>query len=358
MPTTAVITEPFANIVLQQVDLPDLMPGEAILETIASEVCGTDVHLWHGKLTGVPYPLVPGHVAVGQIMSTHGDFLDINGIPIEKGTICTFLDVVGTCNRCWYCRVAKASTRCPHRKVYGITLGANDGLYGGWSTHIHLRNDAIAIPLPARLDPEMWIAAGCGLPTALHAVDLADLRIGCNVAILGAGPVGLSACALAAASGAHHVYAVDPVASRRHAAMAMGATHAVGLDDLDTLKSETGGRGPDVIIEASGNPAAVTTALRYVRDAGTVIVVGQYTNNGDMTINPHLDVNRKHITVRGCWGSDYSHFHRGVQAVADLCDRFNWRETVSQTYTLSNTQVALSDVASHRVIKAVIAPNN
>ncbi len=356
MTTAAVIPAPHAPITLQQRPLPTIADGEAILETIASEVCGTDVHLWHGKLAGVPYPLVPGHVAVGAISATQGDVRDINGNPLAIGTVCTFLDVVGTCNQCWHCRVAKASTRCPSRKVYGITLGADDGLYGGWSTHIHLRKDAIAIPLPAGLDPEMWIAAGCGLPTALHAVDLADIKIGSSVAILGAGPVGLSACALAAASGAHHVYAIDPVDARRNAAMPMGASHAYDLTELATLRAETGMRGPDIVIEASGNPAAVKLALELVRDAGTVIIVGQYTDNGDIGINPHLDINKKHIRVQGCWGSDYSHFHRGVQAVRDLSDRFNWRNTVSATYRLADTQQALEDVASRKVVKAVIAP--
>jgi L-iditol 2-dehydrogenase len=115
-------------------------------------------------------------------------------------------------------------------------------------------------------------------------------------------------------------------------------------------------RGPDIVIEASGNPAAVKLALELVRDAGTVIIVGQYTDNGDIGINPHLDINKKHIRVQGCWGSDYSHFHRGVQAVRDLCDRFNWRTTVSATYRLADTQQALDDVASRKVVKAVIAP--
>jgi len=55
------------------------------------------------------------------------------------GQTVTFLDVYGTCGRCWYCTVGHATTRCPSRKVYGVTLSAEEGLLGGWSEYIYLR---------------------------------------------------------------------------------------------------------------------------------------------------------------------------------------------------------------------------
>ncbi|MDE0239846.1 MAG: alcohol dehydrogenase catalytic domain-containing protein, partial [bacterium] len=62
----AVMTGPHEPMVVQMLEDPDLEPGAVLLETIASEVCGTDVHLWHGRLAGVPYPIIPGHVSVGR----------------------------------------------------------------------------------------------------------------------------------------------------------------------------------------------------------------------------------------------------------------------------------------------------
>ena len=55
---------------------PELEPGAVLLKTLASEVCGTDVHLWHGRLAGVPYPLIPGHVSVGEVAATGGAVSD------------------------------------------------------------------------------------------------------------------------------------------------------------------------------------------------------------------------------------------------------------------------------------------
>src|SRR6185295_8832006 len=120
-----------------------------LLKTIASEVCGTDVHLWHGRLSGVPYPLIPGHVSVGEVAEVGGTIKDVDGKPIKVGDVVTFLDVHKTCHRCWYCLVAKASTRCPERKVYGITYGADDGLCGGWAEMIHLKAGTRVIKLDA-----------------------------------------------------------------------------------------------------------------------------------------------------------------------------------------------------------------
>lgn len=66
-----------------------------------------------------------------------------------------------------------------------------------------------------------------------------------------------------------------------------------------------GGRRADVVIEATGQPGAVAEGLELCREGGTYVVVGQYTDNGDVALNPHHQINRKHVTMKGCWGSDF-----------------------------------------------------
>ena len=176
----AILPSPGAEPIVQRYPVPSMEPGAILLKTLASEVCGTDVHLWHGRLAGVPYPLIPGHVSIGIVETVMGEVLDVNETPIRVGDMVTFLDVHGTCNRCWYCLVAKATTRCPHRRVYGITMGANDvpGLTGGWSERIYLRPGTKIIRLAPGVSPDAWIGGGCGLPTAVHAIELARIRPG------------------------------------------------------------------------------------------------------------------------------------------------------------------------------------
>ena len=70
---------PHTPIAVREFALPDLPPGAALLRTSCSEVCGTDVHLWHGRLAGVPYPIIPGHVSAGALDRVRGDLVGIDG---------------------------------------------------------------------------------------------------------------------------------------------------------------------------------------------------------------------------------------------------------------------------------------
>jgi threonine dehydrogenase-like Zn-dependent dehydrogenase len=354
----AVMPAPLAPIEVRSYPEPILEAGAVLLKTLASEVCGTDVHLWHGRLAGVPYPLIPGHISVGEVLETNGVVTDINGERIVPGEAVTFLDVHGTCCNCWYCLVAKQSTRCPHRRVYGITYGADEGLLGGWSERIYLKPGVKIVKMAANVSPELWIAGGCGLPTALHAIDLAQIKLGDRVVVQGAGPVGLSACALAAASGASWVGVIDAVPRRLEAAKKMGADALISLDSdvLSAVHQATGGRGADVVIEASGNPNAVPMGCRLARDGGRYIVVGQYSDNGPAEINPHSDINRRHLTIQGCWGVDFSHVYRAMEALARFGDRFAWTDIISARYNLENAGDALAAVESREVVKALIVP--
>ena len=396
--------EPVAQI---EIDTPRLEPGAALLRTEYSEVCGTDVHLLHGRLSGVPYPLVPGHVSVGRIEAIAGAIVDVEGEPLREGDLVTFLDVHETCNACYHCLVAKQTTRCPKRKVYGITYGAQDGPLGGWAERIWMKPGVRMIRLPPGLAPETFIGGGCGLVTALHAIDRADIRLDQSVVVLGAGPVGQSVTALARLSGAGDVIAVGAPYDRLLFARRMGASETIALETqpradapdprrgprdgdvarppgrtrpgtghrtrrrqpeaaiardaarqrIERVRTLTGGRGADVVVEASGSPDAVSQALDMVRDGGRVVICGHYTDNGAVEIHPHYQVNRKHVEIRGVWGCDYSHFHRAVTIAARHGDHVPWREMVSATYPLERAGEALSAVERQDVLKALIAPN-
>jgi len=362
MVKAAVIVAPGGPVEVRDFPEPQLEPGAVLLETHYSEVCGTDVHLLHGRLAGVPYPLIPGHISVGRVLETNGAARDVDGNDIRADEVVTFLDVHGTCHSCWYCLIAKASTRCPSRRVYGITYGADEGLLGGWSERIYLKPGVHILPLPPQLDPLLYMAGGCALPTALHAIDRADVKLGASVAVQGCGPVGLMATALARLSGAGTVIVLGAPRHRLEVALALGADHAIDIEAVpsderpDAVRELTGGRGSDITVECTGEPSSIAEGLRMTRDAGTYVVVGQYTDAGDVTINPHADLNRKHLDVRACWGIDLSHLYRAVQLLARHRDAFPWRSVISGEYPLSRAAQALRDVEERRAVKAVINP--
>jgi L-iditol 2-dehydrogenase len=186
--------------------------------------------------------------------------------------------------------------------------------------------------------------------------------LGQTVAVLGVGPVGQSAVALAALSGAERVVAIGAPATRLAFAQRMGATDVLGLDVPPGDRAEyvmqlTGGHGVDVVIEAAGAPEAVSQAFDLVRDGGRVVVCGHYTDNGDVRIHPHWQINRKHVEVRGCWGCDFSHFDRAVRVAAKFGERVPWKEMVGGRFGLSQAGEALAAIAAQSMTKAIIDPS-
>jgi L-iditol 2-dehydrogenase len=245
---------------------------------------------------------------------------------------------------------------------------------------VYLRPGTRILPLDG-VSPERFMAGGCGLPTAVHAIERAQIALADTVLVLGSGPVGLSAIALARACGAGRVLCIGGPQRRLNVAKSMGAveiydiTHAADADEPDPtsrkpqassrkpsaarvewVRTHTAGRGADVVIEATGNPNAVTQAMQFARDAGRVVIVGQYTDAGETRFNPHTDLNRKHLEVRACWGCDFSHVHRALEYLRHGQLAAAWDAVPLDRFRLDQAQVALDAVASGSVVKALIAP--
>src|SRR5688500_16781958 len=104
------MTAPRAPIEVREFAPPALPPSSALLRTERSEVCGTDVHLWHGRLSGVPYPISPGHVSAGTLERIRGPLHGFDGAELHEGDRVAFFDVHRTCGRCRACTVHRTPT--------------------------------------------------------------------------------------------------------------------------------------------------------------------------------------------------------------------------------------------------------
>jgi threonine dehydrogenase-like Zn-dependent dehydrogenase len=181
------------------------------------------------------------------------------------------------------------------------------------------------------------------------------------VVVQGSGPVGLAAAALAQLAGAAKVVLAGGPAPRLELAAELGIGDAhvnvvEAEDPADALREVlrlTGGRGADLVIECTGAPVAVDQGMRMARRGGTYLVVGQYTDGGNATINPHQIVYRR-LDVLGSWAFTGAHLVQYVMLLPRLVERFELARLVT-TYALADHGNALHDVANGTVMKAVLA---
>jgi L-iditol 2-dehydrogenase len=247
------------------------------------------------------------------------------------------------------------------RRVYGITDPASEGLFGGWSQKVYLEPGVVIARLPDVVPFEAYIGGGCGLLTAVHVIDRAGITLGDTVVVQGAGAVGLSVAALARRAGAVRVIVIGAPASRLDLARAMGADEVIDLADppserLARVVALTDGAGADVVIEAAGSAPAFEEGLHLVRNGGTYVIAGHYTNVGDSTVNAHEHINRKHLDIRGCWGSEAGHFLRALRLLERHGAEVPWALIGARTYGLSALNEALADAEALRIPKALVDP--
>src|ERR1700737_3313259 len=230
-------------------------PRDAIVRVEASGVCGSDLHIYHGRVKIEPGFTI-GHEYVGTVIAA-GEQVDSVGVGDRVlGCFQT------ACGRCYFCRRGWFH-KCDHSRTFGhgATLGS---LPGTQAEQALVPNaDLVLRRLPQGMDDDVALFAGDVMGTAYHAVVESGLRPGDVAAVLGLGPVGLCAVQAARAAGAAHVIAVDSVPERLAMADSFGA-HAVHLTDGDpraVARELTEGRGVDVCVEAVGDPRALELAL-------------------------------------------------------------------------------------------------
>jgi L-iditol 2-dehydrogenase len=188
------------------------------------------------------------------------------------------------------------------------------------------------------------------------------MALGDSVLVQGAGPVGLSAAAFAGLGGAGSLFMIGAPESRLELARALGVDRTFHLDETtpeerkERILDATGGRGPDVVIEAAGQADAVPEGLDLVREGGTYVIVGHYSDVGEVPLNPHVDVNRKHVRVLGQWGTDFHHLARALTLLSRHREALPMERIIGKRYPLEEVNQALADVEALRVTKALVTP--
>jgi L-iditol 2-dehydrogenase len=317
---------------------PIPLDGEVLVRVTAVGLCGSDLH-WFGE-GGIgdavlSSPMVLGHEFAGVIQGGPDD-----GIRVA-------VDPARPCGECEECLEGNRNL-C--RRVRFAGHGTNDGglreLVAWPRTLLHRLPDSISAADGAMLEP---------LGVALHAMDLAHLRIGGTIAIIGCGPIGLCAVQLARLAGATQVIAVEPLEHRRQAATAVGA-HLVldpaAGDIAELLARATDGRGVDVAVEVAGNDDAVHLAVAAVRPGGTVVLAGIPAT--DNTSFPASVARRKGLTIK--MSRRMKEMYPRTIGLVD-CGLVDVRSLVTHTLPIEKTVDAFRAADERVGLKVIVAPS-
>ncbi len=267
------------EVAVQDVPEPELQgPDDAIVQIDASGICGSDLHIYHGRVPVEPGFTI-GHEFVGTVLAA--------GPELERATVgervlgC-FHTACATCTPC----IRGDYHRCAHGRTFGHGSKLGD-LQGAQAERLLVPRANLTLRrVPEGMSDDVALFAGDVLGTGYHAVAHAGLRSGDTAAVLGLGPVGLCAIQAARAAGATQVFAIDTVADRLDMARRFGATpiHLTDEDPKRTIRAATAGAGVDVVVDAVGDPAPLALAISLVRDAGTVSGIGAYAGKGEVPL--------------------------------------------------------------------------
>jgi threonine dehydrogenase-like Zn-dependent dehydrogenase len=247
--------------------------GNVILRPEAVGICGSDFHLFSGDLGALSgarhfYPRIQGH-EVSAIVTDVGDAVSGDG-PAMDGAV-NQGDRVAIwpllpCGRCYPCRVGRPNV-CPQFRLVGVHLD------GGLQQRLEV--PASTVFGVGDLDPDCTAFVEPA-SIAVHALARGRLEPAEQVVVFGAGPIGLATTLAAAAAGAR-VTTIDPIPARRDLAKQLGAervTWAPAEIVTNEMRDATGGDGPPLVVETSGETAVLPDAVDMVSAAGRVVVVG------------------------------------------------------------------------------------
>jgi 2-desacetyl-2-hydroxyethyl bacteriochlorophyllide A dehydrogenase len=245
-------------------------PDDAVVRIEASGVCGSDLHIYHGRVPVEPGFTI-GHEFVGTVLAA-GD--DVERVAVGDRVLGCFKTACGTCALC----LRGEYHRCLRGQTFGH--GASLGnLQGAQAEQLLVPRANLTLRrVPEGMSDDVALFAGDVMGTGYHAIAHAGMRSGDTVAVLGLGPVGLCAVQAALAGGATRVFAIDTVEQRLAMAGKFGATplHLAEQDPKREVRSATDGLGVDVAVDAVGDPAPLALAVSLARDAGVVSGIGAY----------------------------------------------------------------------------------
>jgi len=320
--------------------LPPLGELEVLIKVKATALCGSDLHIFKGKHPAVSLPIPVGHEIAGEVAEVGSRVTKVK--PGDRVTV----EPVIVCGNCHYCR------RGDYHLCANISFQYRQG-QGGLTTDfvaseqwVHLLPENISYPAGALIEP---------LAVAVHAMRLANLHIDENVAIFGAGAIGLLILQVVKAIGTAEVFITDIRDARLDAAIGFGASGVFNSSKSDVVQEileKTGGIGVQHAFEAVGLETTLMQSLRCLRKGGRAVVVGLFeTENIRIPVNIFV---QKEISLTGSQGYHWD-FQRAIELIRQ--GKVDLEKMITHRFCLEQTQEAFNILQEpdENVIKVVIS---
>ena len=352
----AVITAHEKPLEIWDVNIPDLDPGSVLVKMVASTLCGTDVHRWHGPLPkNDTLPIITGHEPCGVVEEVSGVKNDILGNPIRKGDRVIWSYVA--CGSCYYCSIAVQPCICRGRASWGHNrCDQHPYLLGSVSEYMYVPKECLIIKVPDEVSSASAAASACAYRTVMHGYDrLGAIKDHETVVIQGSGPLGNFAAAVAKDHGAKKVLVIGAPTHRLEVSKKMGADDVLNLettpdpvDRREWVLSHTEGRGADIVMQIANN-AAVPEGLTMLRDGGQFLDIGA-GGKGQISVE-RMPQQMTYLTVRS---GEPRHWLQAVDFLASRAERYPFDDMISRAYNLEQVNEAMNAMANFEVVKPVI----
>ena len=345
---------------VEEIPIRPPRPDEVLVAMRQATVCGTDVHIAHGRFPGSSsIPLVMGHEGCGEIVAAGRERrVDTLGQPLGPGDVIVWDHP--WCGRCTACAVDRQPTLCSGTTGYGWGPSGDGDLNGTFATHLLVAPTSNVLRVPDGIDLAVASSTTCALRTVMHALErLGPIRFSDHVVVLGAGAVGLYAAAAALAAGTFYVVLVGAPADRLAVADGWGLGARLDLaattpeERVEAIRERTGGRGADIVIECAGPAAAFTDGMAMLRSGGRFLVLGQ----ADVR-NPEVDTTAmkvRQIMVQTSLSATIAHYHQALRFLQRHGGRFRFERLVAGArFAVDELPAALEAVRVGSELKPVI----
>lgn len=324
-----------------------LQPTDAIVKIKMAGICGSDLHVYHGRETGLDFGTVMGHEFTGIVEEVGSD---VKKYKIGSRVLSPFTT---SCGECYYCRIG-LTCRCEKGNLFGWVQHGH-GLHGAQAMYIRVpMADSTLIPLSNDLNEQKGLLLGDVFSTGYFCADNANIKPSSVHVVIGCGPVGLMTIIASKHLGAESLFAVDVIPERLALAEQFGATplNASNVDVKEKILHATNGRGADSVMEVVGSDKTLKLAIDLLRPGGTISSVGVHTA-------PHFSFSPaeaydKNITYKS--GRCPAHYYAEKLLKAEVPQRYAIEKIVTHQFSLKDGARAYEvfDKKLDNCIKAVL----